>query len=204
MKQDYILIKKIIKGDEKAFRSLYDLFFVRVVNFAFKFLHNRNEACEVAQDVFMKIWDMREELNENKSVSGFIFRITKLKSIDLIRKEESRVNLQFSDNLPDIFINDQSVDQNLIAEELNMEYVGIVNKLPAKRAQIFRMSRDECMTYKDISERLDISPRTVETQIRLALQQIKEDLSNHILISFFMLQNILTFFKGKIISKRTY
>ncbi|MEQ9286858.1 MAG: RNA polymerase sigma-70 factor [Cyclobacteriaceae bacterium] len=177
-KQD-ILIEKIRAGDTKALRQLYDAYFLRVVNFAYKLLHNKEDACEVAQDVFVKIWDIRKGLDEHKSVSGLIFRITKFKSIDLLRKAENRVGILGIEPSNNFFVNEQTAEQGLFAKELEEEYERALEGLPDKRRRIFRMSREDNLTYKQIADKLDISPKTVEAQIRLALQQIREGLAHH-------------------------
>jgi len=174
-----ILIEKIKRGDSKALRSLYDVYFIRIVNFSYKLLHNKDDACEVAQDVFMKIWDIRAGLDEHKSVSALIFRIAKFKSIDLLRKSESRIKLQTIDHSKNFLVDVGSADQNIFVEELKREYLSVINKLPPKRKLIFQMSRDQNLTYNEIAQKLNISPKTVEAQIRLALQQIKLDLEYH-------------------------
>lgn len=177
-KQD-TLIEKIRAGDTKALRQLYDAYFLRVVNFAYKLLHNKEDACEVAQDVFVKIWDIRAGLDEHKSVSGLIFRITKFKSIDLLRKAESRVSMHGIEPSNNFFVNGQTADQELFAKELEVEYEKVLVALPDKRRRIFSMSREENLTYRQIADKLGISPKTVEAQIRLALQQIREGLAHH-------------------------
>ena len=173
IEKDDILIEKIKRGDSKALRILYDTYFLRVVNYSYKLLHNKDDACEVAQDVFIKIWDMRAGLDEHKSSSGLIFRIAKFKSIDYLRKAESRIVLRRMDNSNELFIDSNSFEHDLFAEELQDEYHKVVDRLPSKRRRIFQLSRDENLTYKQIAQKLDISPKTVEAQIRLALQQLR-------------------------------
>ena len=179
------LIKRIRKGNEKAFRSLYGLYFHKVANYAFKLLQSEEDAREVAQDVFIKLWNMREQLEPNKSISALIYKITKFTSIDLIRKQQSTVRTVHIGNAP--LFGNATIDNDLNVRELYAEYLKILDRLPEKRRRIFQMSRDENLSYKEIAAKLQISVKTVEAQIRLALQQIRKylkDYSNTMVLVF--------------------
>ena len=175
--KEQLLIAKIKRGDEIAFRNLYDLYFHKVLNYSYKILHSWEDAKEVTQDVFVKLWDKRAELNAEKSVSGFIFRITRFTSIDKLRKLNKQVDTLSISSAHNMV--DRSMENELLDRELSSVYESIINKLPPKRKLIFQLSRDENLTYKEISEQLHISIKTVEAQIRLALQQIREDLKKY-------------------------
>ncbi|MDN5202178.1 RNA polymerase sigma-70 factor [Fulvivirgaceae bacterium BMA10] len=171
------LIKRIRKGNEKAFRSLYELYFNKVANYAFKLLRSEEDAREVAQDVFIKLWNMKEELEAEKPISGLIFKITKFTSIDLIRKQQANIRTIHLWETP--LLGDCMPDSDLNGRELYAEYLKILSRLPEKRKRIFQMSRDENLSHKEIAAKLNISVKTVEAQIRLALQQIRKYLKDY-------------------------
>lgn len=175
--QEKDLIKSIRKGNEKAFRSLYGLYFHKVANYAFKLLHSEEDAREVAQDVFIKLWHMRKQLEPNKSISGLIYKITKFTSIDLIRKQQSIVRTVHYGDAP--LFEGCTIDNDLNGRELYAEYLKVLDRLPEKRRRIFQMSRDENLSHKEIAAKLQISIKTVEAQIRLALQQIRKYLRDY-------------------------
>ncbi|MDN5210885.1 RNA polymerase sigma-70 factor [Fulvivirgaceae bacterium BMA12] len=175
--QEKDLVKRIRKGNEKAFRGLYGLYFHKVANYAFKLLRTEEDAGEVAQDVFIKLWNMRTELDPKKPVSGLLFKITKFTAIDFIRKQRSAVRTIHIGEMP-VAVG-HTFDHDLYGRELYDEYLKILNKLPEKRRQIFQMSRDENLSHKEIAAKLNISIKTVETQIRLALQQIRKYLKDY-------------------------
>jgi len=182
------LILKIKKGSEYAFRELYDLYFYKVANYAYKMLHSKEDATEVAQDVFVRLWNKREQLDTEQSVEGLVFRITKFIAIDRLRKQQ---------HLPQTFgissaidMSERSLENKFLDEELFNIYEQVLGRLPEKRRRIFQLSRDEHLSYKEIALRLNISIKTVEAQIRLALQQIREDLgayTNKITILAFLI-----------------
>lgn len=171
------LIKRIRRGNEKAFRSLYGHYFHKVANYAYKLLHSEEDAREVAQDVFIKLWNMRGQLEPNKPISGLMFKITKFTSIDLIRKQQSKVRTVHIEDAP--LFGNCTIDNDLNGRELYTEYLRVLERLPEKRRRIFQMSRDENLSHKEIAEKLQISIKTVEAQIRLALQEIRKYLKDY-------------------------
>lgn len=171
------LICAIKEGDEKAFRVLYESYFYKVINYSCKLLHSKEDAREVAQDVFVKLWNKREYLDPAQSASGLIFRMTKFLSIDRIRKYQNAFPTIALSDASDIA--EPSFETAYLYEELHSAYDKIIAKLPQKRRIIFQLSRNENLSYKEIAEKLNISTKTVEAQIRLALQQIREDINRY-------------------------
>lgn len=174
---DKKLIHEIRRGDEKAFRVMYELYFPKVVSYATKLLRSQEDSKEVAQDVFVKLWAKRYELDSSQSISGLIFRITKFLAIDRIRKQENELKMS---NISMAFqVGGRSLEAEYLDAELNSVYLGSVEKLPNKRRLIFQLSRSKELSHKEISQKLNISTKTVEAQIRLALQQIREDIGKY-------------------------
>ena len=176
-----MLNKKVIceirSGDEKAFRVLYELYFFKVSNYAYKLLHSREDAREIAQDVFVKLWNKRCELDPEQSISGLIFRIAKFLAIDKIRKEVRAIK---TSSISEAFeVEEKSLEADYLTNELHSIYLGIVEKLPVKRKLIFQLSRNSRLSHIEIAQELNISIKTVEAQIRLALQQIREEITRY-------------------------
>lgn len=126
---------------------------------------------------FVKVWMYRKNLNPKIKISTQIFQIAKTVLIDEIRKEARRSN-KYS------FLKHFSLDTHqengynkLTTEELRIRIQHITSSLPPMRKRVFEMSRNENLTYKEISEKLSISVRTVDKHIELALRQIKPQLA---------------------------
>ncbi|TRX49677.1 RNA polymerase sigma-70 factor [Fulvivirga sp. M361] len=184
------LIRKIRNGNEKAFRQLYTLHFHKIANYAFRLLRSEEDTREVVQDVFLKIWNKRRELNPETPLTHLLFKITKFTAIDAIRKQQTRPRIVPLGEAHQEYL--LSFDNELNSRELQATYTKMLERLPEKRKRIFQMSRDENLSHREIAERLDISVKTVETHIRLALQQFREylkDQSNTLmLIILFLLE----------------
>jgi RNA polymerase sigma-70 factor (ECF subfamily) len=143
-----------------------------------RYVKNREEAEEIAQEVFVRVWLRRFDLKEDLSFSSYIFMIAKNALIDLIRKKQKETDF-YKNNPPSMDMYTAPSDDSMEYNELAAIIDRSIDDLPQKRKQIYLLSRDEGLTYKQISEKLNISIKTVETHMRLALQQLKSSVRNN-------------------------
>ena len=169
------LIVDIKKGDKKSFQKLYHNYYYKILNFSYKHLQSKEESEEITQDVFMKIWKKRADLNEELSFDGLIFKIAKFAIIDRIRKKSKLPHTQEvgPENQPSY----APIEDELSFKELKLIYEEIIESLPEKRRQVYLMSRNEGLTHPQIAQQLNISIKTVENQMGAALKHIREKLS---------------------------
>ncbi|MCM1176953.1 MAG: RNA polymerase sigma-70 factor [Bacteroidales bacterium] len=183
-REDILLLKT---GDVKAFERLYRKYWAKVYHYAGLFIHNPAEQEDLTQQVFLKIWEIRESLDEARSLNGLLFIITR----------------NFTFNTYSKFLNIDAVKR---AEELSQEYVStdlqsmvearslesyinqLVDCLPPRQREAFLLSRVEGLTYKEIAQRMEISVKAVEKNISLALKFIR---SNLYLLILFCTQGML-------------
>ena len=162
-------------GNSYAFEKLYFSYSKKMYNFAFNILKCKEDAEGIVQNVFTKIWETRSEINTELSFGGYIFRIAKNMMLNQLKKkiiEKEYLNYLLATpedtSLP--------VEQEVNFMELNLEIERIINELPEKRRKIFRLSREEGLTYREIAEKMDISVNTVNTQISKSLEYIRDHL----------------------------
>jgi len=187
---DSRLVRNIQSGDEEAFRELYDRFAERIFYFSLRYVKNREDAEGVTQDIFLKIWENRQTLNPDLSLNAYIFTITKN---TLFNKNRKRINEQayleylkrHLDRCYDKTENDILLNEVKNCIDLAME------QLPEKRRRIFQMSRFECLSYQEISTRLNISVRTVETHLRLAMKSVRAYLERNLKVVIPILAGLL-------------
>jgi RNA polymerase sigma-70 factor (ECF subfamily) len=166
------LLIRLIEGDALAFEQIYNNYIERVYFFAYRYLNNTEETEEIVQEVFTKIWESRGNINTELSFSGYLLTTTKN---TIFNEHRKRVNHQaYCDYiLGYLQKNRQNVEDEIVYSDL-MELVNkTINELPPKRQEIFKLSRFQGMPYKEISKKLSISEKTIETHIRLALRDIK-------------------------------
>ena len=175
LQEEKILVSLMKAGNSFAFEKLYFSYSKKLYNFAFNILKSKEDAEGIVQNVFTKIWETRSEINTELSFGGYIFRISKNMMLNQLKKkiiEKEYLNYLLATpedtSLP--------VEQEVNFMELNLEIERIINELPEKRRKIFRLSREEGLTYKEIAEKMDISVNTVNTQISKSLEYIRDHL----------------------------
>lgn len=181
------LSKRIKEGDLRAFDLLYHTYSQKLYGFAFSMLKNHEDAKEIVQDTFLKIWEKREIINPLGSLQAFLFSISYHTAIDLIRK-------RFKDDQYRTYLQAQFPENESTTEEepaYYRELIRILNKvigeLPEQRQKIYLLSREEGLSHKEIAEKLNISVKTVENQITLALKTIRKQLISNDLFGLLLL-----------------
>jgi len=172
---DSELANMIKSGQLKAFDLLYERYSQNLYRFARSLLKNHEDAEEVVQEVFYRVWNKRKDLSGRKSFQSFLFTIAYNVTIDQLRK---RIN----DQKYEQFLINQAQrnflnpEDDLEFQDLKNEVEKAIHELPEKRKQIYMMSREEGLSYKEIALRKSIKVKTVENHINLALRHIRKRL----------------------------
>lgn len=168
------LSKGIRAGDLGSFEKLYRVMGRKIYQYAYSFLPCREDAEEIVHDVFIKIWQGRSRLNDNKSLQAYIYTIAKNATLDKIRKYNvDQLNLQGYYKTAGQPETDH--DELLNARLLDLVRA-LVEEMPYQRRKVFKLNKFEGMSQKSISEYLNISQGTVEKHISKALQYLKDEL----------------------------
>lgn len=177
------LVKRLKEGDMKAFDILYRQYSERLYSFAFSILKNREDAKEIVQETFLKLWNKRMEIHPNQSLNAYLFTISHNISIDLIRKRLK--DEKYAEYLKTHVTKEGTETENLFHfNELTYKLQEAIQQLPEQRMRIFQMSREEGLSHAEIAKKLNISVKTVENQINLALKSIRGKLNSGELKSF--------------------
>jgi RNA polymerase sigma-70 factor, ECF subfamily len=175
---DNELVNRLIKGDQFAFKCLYLAFHARIYNFCFKLLASREEAKDIVQHVFIALWEQREILDPEKSIEKYIYALARYSAYQNLRK---RIYQQAAF---EYFINNEQqlkevTFEDVLYNELKVYFEEVIERLPPKRKEIFKLNRNEGLTYKEIASKLNISENTVDTQMRHSLQFIRLEYDKH-------------------------
>lgn len=169
---DPSIIRQLINGDEPAFRSLYNLHSEQVYQLAFRFLKDTAWSEEIVQDVFLKLWLNREGLDEDGNIWLYLYVITKRLCLNKLREiRKSAVLLEQLMRHMEIASN--GCEEHLMADELEQQTQHVIDRLPQQQQLIFKLSREEGLTHKEIAQRLGISPNTVKNHMIQALKTLK-------------------------------
>lgn len=166
------------KQMEKDFQSFFTTNFPKVKNFARRLLKSDEDAEDVAQDVFCKLWQQPEIWQTpNDKLDGYIFVATRNIILNMFKHQRIEQDYQadFVENaiLCEIIEDDQAL-KNIYYKELLMMLRLALAKMPDRRRMIFEASRFQGLSYKDIAEKFGVSVRTVEHQVYLALIDLKK------------------------------
>jgi len=178
------VIQGFAEGNEQAFDEVFHYYFDRVYHFALKFVHNASEAEEICQEVFVKLWESRKAVDANANFGAYLFTITR----NLIfNKSKKKVNeWAYLDHLKHhLKKNSQDTEQVVFLEEVTKIINSQVEAMPEKRRQVFELSRINGLSHKEISEKLNISTKTIEVHISLALKKLRLALRDYYVLFFF-------------------
>lgn len=156
------------------FESLYRQYRPVLVNFAKNIVNNFSDADEIVNDVFLAIWEKRDQLELTPGLKNYLFTSVKNRCLNHIKKARLAF-AEMPDELP-VATLDPGILERMQAAETNKKVQILIDALPAKCRQVFLLSRMHELSYKEISELLDISPKTVENQIGIALKFLKENM----------------------------
>lgn len=162
------------RNDLSAFDALFKKYSESLYAFALSLTKEPYIAEEITQLVFIKIWEKRAKIEEHLSFKSFLFTIAYTETISWLRKEnaEKRKINMIGNKVFELASN----ETNFLIEFNNIQSMAneIIDSLPEKRREIFKLSREQGFTNKEIATRLNISVKTVENQITSALKTLKE------------------------------
>lgn len=175
--EDTSLLSAIKHGDEKAFDMLFRKYYSMLCAYGHKFVE-LEEAEECVQDAFLWLWENREVMVVQSSLSSYLFAIVHHRALNRINQKEvkSRVENYFCEEMQSLI-----EDTNFYhIEELTRRIQEAVAALPESYREAFVMHRFKDMTYKEIADLLGVSPKTVDYRIQQALKQLRVDLKDYL------------------------
>lgn len=163
--------------DGLTFEELFRKFRPGLVAFATSIIGKSNDAEEIVHDVFIAIWNQNDNRLEAAGIKSYLFTSVKNRCLNFIKKAK----LDYTDLTEDAPVFDVAVNAHskLEAKETETKIHALIDMLPNKCKQIFLMSRMYELSYKEIAQILDITPKTVENQISIALKFLKEHYSKN-------------------------
>ncbi|MGK7394031.1 MAG: RNA polymerase sigma factor [Candidatus Cyclobacteriaceae bacterium M3_2C_046] len=175
-------------GDIKAFDEIYHRFVPRVLGFLSRVYKDQELAKEVTQEVFIKIWEVRQVIQPEKSFEAYLFQIAKNKIYDLLQQQKRKYEV-YQKIIPDDLSNE--VEDEILLDDLKQQVSQVVNKLPDSQKEIFLLSREQLLSNEEIARQLQISRRTVETQLYRVLKKLKKELAKNELIYLYIVWFLL-------------
>jgi RNA polymerase sigma-70 factor (ECF subfamily) len=172
------LLSKLNRGDERAFSQLYSCYWEDVFNYTLNILRDQSESEDIVQETFLELWRLRERLSHVNSLKAYLITIARNKAFHLINNKAN--NQQYIDAIVEFAEKTTNSPADLyIAKELSTIVDQEVVKLPPKMRHVFVLSRTENLSYKEISEELRLSDKTVKKQINNSIKFLRKRLKYH-------------------------
>lgn len=169
----------LAKKDSSVFEQVFKTYFKNLHAYACTILKDEDEAEEMVQQVFFKLWERAENLSFTGSIAAYLYRAVHNESMNYLRhqKVKSTHQLQVAYSSRN---QSENVSGKMISKELEKQFQSALAELPEQCRTIFQLSRFEEMKYREIAEKLSISIKTVENQMGKALKIMRAKLSEFI------------------------
>lgn len=168
------LIHKLSQGDEQSFTKLYDHYYDRVNHFVFKFVKSPQLSEDITQEVFIKIWEGRSSIHEKESFKAWLFVVARNHTLNMLKKI-SNESAGVGEILKNYQYQHSPIEEGMLENEYFQKVRDVLNSLPFRTREIFKLCREEGKSYDEVSEILGISRNAVKKHIVRSHKVFKEN-----------------------------
>lgn len=164
-------------GSRDIFRSLYRAEYTNLVHFVSSYTRNMQDAEDIIQETMLSVWENRESLDPDRNFRSYLYTVARNKSLNYLRDNAKRFK-NSSIHESEYLINSLALSSFSVEEEINalelQEFIDrIYLSLPEKVTNVFKMSRQDGLTYNEIAEKMGITSKVVEYQVSIALKAFR-------------------------------
>jgi len=172
------LIIQLRRGSKDAFERIFDLYYQRIYNFCIRLLRDPDESEEIVQKVFIALWEQQHRLDESKPLAPYLFLIARNMVYQEFRKRVYRkaAFIEIAGSGTDF---SETTKDEVLFKELTDVLQKLTGQLPPRQREIFQLSRDSGLSYKEIALKLGITENTVDTQIRRTLNYLRSEFERY-------------------------
>jgi RNA polymerase sigma-70 factor (ECF subfamily) len=180
-KTDILDLWKLIShhDDDRAFESLFYLLNMPLIKFSMMYVHQKEAAEEIVSDVFVKCWMNRRGLADVHNMDTYLFVAVKNQSLNYLKKYSHIHLIRIEDSNEIKFVKAFNPQEELEKKELLFKMERSIEALPQQCRIIFRLIKEDGIKYKEVAEILNISPRTVQTQLFRAMKKLSVVLAEY-------------------------
>ncbi|WP_163214314.1 RNA polymerase sigma-70 factor [Bacteroides sp. 519] len=169
--EEFTLFNRIKQRDRNAFDALFRKYYTSLCRFSLIICQSQKDAEESVQDMFVNLWEKAPLLQIETSVKAYLYTSTRNYTLNTINKQQTE--LRYLNEYTEL-MNNEEADQKISSEEISILIQQGVNTLPDKCREIFVLCKQEGLTYDEIATYLNISEKTVENQMGIALRKLRE------------------------------
>jgi len=175
-------IAAIEKDEERAFRELFFTFHQPLCKFAARYIYSAHLAEEVVQEVFGQVWEKRKKLDPEQSIKALLYQSVRNKTLDFQRRRKTEQ--KYLDKLKHDRSTTTEHPEVTLQEKTRFEAAAkqAIKELPERGHRIYMLSRKDGLTYKEIAQVLDISPKTVESHMSRSLKKLRKKLKPYLTV----------------------
>jgi RNA polymerase sigma-70 factor, ECF subfamily len=186
------IIESLKTGDYRGIKYLYEKNYTGLCTYAMRFTKNKDTSKEMVQTAFLKLWENRSISEIKESVIAYLFRAVRNNCLNFIKHEQivNRYNESINKNLSELAEVLQISNENglsiYLANELESRINEAIESLPEQCREIFKMSRFEGLKHAEIAEKKGLALNTIQKQISIALDKLKNQLIDYFPILIFL------------------
>lgn len=191
LQEDIKLIKRLQKGDVEAFDLIYEKYAGKLYSFGLKYLRSKEESEELVQSVFIKIWENHRKLNKELSFKSYLFTIAYNDICKLFRKRNYMQKF-ISEAIYENSLSSTETEEKIDYQSTLNRVLQIIEKLPQRQKDVFKKSKLEGKSSREIARELGLSPGTIDNYVSASVRFIKKYIENEnltfmLLFSLFLL-----------------
>ena len=173
---ELFIFDRMADGDTRAFRFFFDKYYDNLCNYVNLYIHDKYVSEDIVQDIFIYFWEKRGIIMMDTSVKSYLFRASRNKYLNYLRSEKCHHAIKMEVNASiDSFVDPE--DSKLDIMQLERIINNSINNLPPRCREVYLLHKNDDLTYKEISSRMNIAEKTVENQMTIAFKKLKEQLS---------------------------
>jgi RNA polymerase sigma-70 factor (family 1) len=171
------LLVLLRQGDINAFDELYGRYVKKMMAFALTFFPNRDLAQDAVQDIFIRVWEKRKDLDDSKNFKTYLFQAVKFYMYNYIR--DKKTSCTFEEVPEDYLLVENKVEDDLTYEVYKQSAFNLIHKLPKVQQEVFRLNKIEGLSSTEIATIMNLSKRTIDHHIYLASKTMKKEMLQH-------------------------
>jgi RNA polymerase sigma-70 factor (ECF subfamily) len=181
------LVKLLKTGDMAAFDAIYNKYCHKLHEFVLMFLKQEEDAEEIVQEVFIKIWESRGKIDVYASFESFLFTIAYNATMSLLRKRVSETkSREYLKSLQQINSAEQVIGE-IQFNELDNKVQSLLQQLTPRQKEIYLLSREDGLTHREIAQKLNISESTVNNHLVTTIKYLKSHIDSSLTVNILFL-----------------
>lgn len=175
---EHKLLAQVAKGDQRAFRTIYDRYYDRIYGYGLRLLKSDVLTEELVQYTFLKIWTLEGRLTEIENLESYLVTMARNHALDVLRQKKltAKVNHAFNQDWSE---SHNETEEEILLNDTRRVLDEAVDMLAPQQKRVYQLCRRQGLTYDEAAKELNLSPATVQSYMKLALSALRKHMSTH-------------------------